>query len=82
MTNLVVATVALLVQTNASRALPHPSGFGATTYFTNVTYEVVAYTNMGVARTITNAVATNVIEVSVRKIPPEIPPVLNQPRKP
>lgn len=82
MTNLVVATVALLVQTNSSKEIAHPAWFGSTTYITNVTCEVVTYTHMGVSRTITNAVETNVTVVTVRKIPPEIPPVRNQPLKP
>jgi hypothetical protein len=82
MTNVVAAAVALLIETNSSRVIPHPSGFGATTYITNVASEVITYTNLGVARTITNAVDTNVVEMSVRKLMPEVPPVRNQPHKP
>lgn len=81
MTNAVVAAVVLLVQTNSSRVLPHPSGVGSTTYITNKVSEVVTYTNMGIARTVTNSVETNVIEITVRKLIPEVPPVRNQPRK-
>lgn len=82
MTNAVTAAVVLLIETNTSRVLPHPSGFGSTTYVTNVIREVVTYTNRGVARTITNAVETNVTEIAVRRIMQEVPPVPNQPRKP
>lgn len=81
MTNAVVAAVVLLIQTNSSRELPHPDGVGMTTYFTNVTKEVVTYTNMGIAHTVTNSIETNITAVTVRKLIPEVPPVRNQPRK-
>lgn len=81
MTNAVVAAVVLLIQTNSSRVLPHPDGVGSTTYITNVTKEVLTYTSMGIARTVTNSVGTNVTEITVRILIPEVPPVRNQPRK-
>lgn len=80
MTN-IVAAVTLLVQTNASPILPHPTGLGITVFYTNVTSEVLFYTNAGVARAVTNAVQTNVFEWSYKQLIPPVPPAPNIPRK-